>query len=254
MGHNPSYYWRSVWSSQSILKEGFRWRVGEGSRINIWRQPWLRDDIKMLQSTPIAGSEMLTVKDLRSADLQGWNMDLLNAISTEEDVQRVIQVPLISCDQEDKLIWSCTNNGLYSVKSGYRLLCEKIAPRTHLCVDGDWSAIWTLKVAPRVKSCLWRACRNVLPTRTCLQQRGVHCPVTCVHCPNEMENCFHLFFTCRIAEECWRHANLWSIIEPLLSQVESLKELCLKLLVMCGAEQLANDLCNNYLEHLEVQE
>lgn len=42
LGHNPSYCWRSVWSSQSILKEGFRWRVGEGSRINIWRQPWLR--------------------------------------------------------------------------------------------------------------------------------------------------------------------------------------------------------------------
>lgn len=84
---------------------------------------------------------MLTLRDLRSADLQSWNMDLLNALLTVDDVERVIQVPFINCDHEDKLIWSCTTNGLYSFKSGYRLYCDRIAPRTHLHVDGDWRSI-----------------------------------------------------------------------------------------------------------------
>lgn len=70
LGHNPSYYWHSVWCSQSLLKEGMRWRIGDGSRIHIWDQPWLRDDGRTLQSPPIACSETLTLRDLRTYDSQ----------------------------------------------------------------------------------------------------------------------------------------------------------------------------------------
>lgn len=41
LGHNPSYTWRSLHSTQNLLKLGYRWRVGDGSNINIWEEPWL---------------------------------------------------------------------------------------------------------------------------------------------------------------------------------------------------------------------
>lgn len=93
LGHNPSYCWHSLWCSQSLLKEGLRWRISDGSKINIWRQPWLRDEVKCLQSAPMAGSDTMTMKDLRTSDLQDLTMDLLHALLTPADLERVLKVP-----------------------------------------------------------------------------------------------------------------------------------------------------------------
>ena len=41
IGSNPSYDWRSIHNSLQVLKEGIRWRVGNGKRIHIWEDRWL---------------------------------------------------------------------------------------------------------------------------------------------------------------------------------------------------------------------
>ena len=41
IGSNPSYAWRSIHNSLRILKDGTRWRVGNGKRIHIWEDRWL---------------------------------------------------------------------------------------------------------------------------------------------------------------------------------------------------------------------
>ncbi|XP_042958243.1 uncharacterized mitochondrial protein AtMg00310-like [Carya illinoinensis] len=38
LGNTPSLIWRSVWSYMGLLKEGLRWRVGNGNKIQIWGQ------------------------------------------------------------------------------------------------------------------------------------------------------------------------------------------------------------------------
>lgn len=35
LGANPSQIWRSIWGAQGLFKEGLRWRVGNGHKINI---------------------------------------------------------------------------------------------------------------------------------------------------------------------------------------------------------------------------
>lgn len=44
LGHNPSYTWQSLHSTQDLLKLGCRWRVGDGSSISVWDEPWLRSN------------------------------------------------------------------------------------------------------------------------------------------------------------------------------------------------------------------
>ncbi|XP_074373950.1 putative mitochondrial protein AtMg00310 [Apium graveolens] len=44
LGYSCSYSWKSIWSSKALLKEGLTWRVGNGSKINIWTDPWLADE------------------------------------------------------------------------------------------------------------------------------------------------------------------------------------------------------------------
>lgn len=36
LGHNPNYVWRNFWSSQTLLKHGFRCKIGDGSSIPIF--------------------------------------------------------------------------------------------------------------------------------------------------------------------------------------------------------------------------
>lgn len=146
------------------------------------------------------------------------------------------------------MIWSFTPNGMYIVKSGYRLCCDKVAPKPHLRVVGDWNALWSLKVAPRVKACVWRACRDVLPTRTRLQTKGVPCPTTCLYCPNELENSFHLFFTCAHAEHCRRNLHLWHIIDPLLLHADGFRDLFFKVVAAITTSFLV---CSGDLECVE---
>ena len=35
IGSNPSYTWRSIMTAQHVVKEGLRWRVGNGEHIRV---------------------------------------------------------------------------------------------------------------------------------------------------------------------------------------------------------------------------
>ncbi|RZB86452.1 hypothetical protein D0Y65_026486 [Glycine soja] len=51
--HHPSYVWRSIYACQILLKGGLRWSIGSGANINVWGEPWLRNNGTTL---PISGS------------------------------------------------------------------------------------------------------------------------------------------------------------------------------------------------------
>ncbi|CAH9132678.1 unnamed protein product [Cuscuta epithymum] len=43
LGHNLSFIWRSIWSTRALLREGYRWSIGNGERVHVQDQPWLRN-------------------------------------------------------------------------------------------------------------------------------------------------------------------------------------------------------------------
>ncbi|CAJ2647435.1 unnamed protein product [Trifolium pratense] len=59
IGHNPSYVWRSIWSSKSVVQGGCKWSIGTGENISIWEQNWLKEGM----SIPIP-SDMQHVGDI----------------------------------------------------------------------------------------------------------------------------------------------------------------------------------------------
>jgi hypothetical protein len=36
LGHNPSFVWRSIYTSHVVVKGGIRWCIGDGQSIEIW--------------------------------------------------------------------------------------------------------------------------------------------------------------------------------------------------------------------------
>ena len=39
LGANPNYTWRIIWLPKVMVKDGIRWRVGNGKRIRVVSDP-----------------------------------------------------------------------------------------------------------------------------------------------------------------------------------------------------------------------
>jgi len=65
-GHGPSFVWRSILSSQEVIKRGCRWRIDDkGTKVNACKDPWLSTGPnKLLETLVIKGLESLRVYDL----------------------------------------------------------------------------------------------------------------------------------------------------------------------------------------------
>ena len=48
-----SYAWGSILKGREVLKKGMRWRVGDGSSISIWSDPWLPSTFLLFISSPM---------------------------------------------------------------------------------------------------------------------------------------------------------------------------------------------------------
>ncbi|XP_020867739.1 uncharacterized protein LOC110224809 isoform X1 [Arabidopsis lyrata subsp. lyrata] len=41
IGHRPSHAWRSIYQGTQLIKQGLRWRIGDGATVEIWSDQWL---------------------------------------------------------------------------------------------------------------------------------------------------------------------------------------------------------------------
>uniref|UniRef100_A0A7N2LT45 Reverse transcriptase zinc-binding domain-containing protein n=1 Tax=Quercus lobata TaxID=97700 RepID=A0A7N2LT45_QUELO len=74
--------------------------------------------------------------------------------------------------------------------------------------DGSvWRKIWRLNVPPKVRTLLWRACSNILPTRENLQRRKVQIDPKCEICLQHPETTCHVLWECPFARDIWSVAG-----------------------------------------------
>ena len=66
-----------------------------------------------------------------------------------------------------------------------------------------WKKIWKLNVPPKVRTFLWRACSNILPTRGNLHRRKVQVEPTCGLCCQCIETVEHVLWDCPLARNVW---------------------------------------------------
>jgi len=86
IGHNPSYTWKSIWSSQNLINLGYRWKIGDCSQIKVWSSPWIRSLSTLRPSTAAPPHlEHLLVRDLINPDLHTWNSSFISNIFSISD-------------------------------------------------------------------------------------------------------------------------------------------------------------------------
>jgi len=107
----------------------------------------------------------LTISDLFISQTRFWNIGLLRNLVGNEDIDRILNTHIFERNQHERIMWKLETNGIYSIRSRYRIsVNQHLDLSAHRC-NGNWALLWNLKVPHKVKTFLWRSCRNALPTR-----------------------------------------------------------------------------------------
>ncbi|KAK2382439.1 hypothetical protein QL285_069974 [Trifolium repens] len=104
LGHNPTYVWYSIHASQVIVRRGLRWRVGNGTNINVWRDTWLRNNQPYITTTMAEGKENMKVSNLSDHSTGTWNREVINQTFNPHDSSEIPKLPLNLIQSPDVLI------------------------------------------------------------------------------------------------------------------------------------------------------
>lgn len=151
MGHNPDNVSRSILWARFIVRGGACWFVGTCESIPILNEPWLQGGKCIDGNLPENYFlHNYTVRSLMDTGNKQWNTDLILRIFNVDQAKDIPQTPLVPQVPEDRLVWKGEKNGLYSVKSAYRLCMEELVDVSYLLCLGYWDGIWKLKVRPKI--------------------------------------------------------------------------------------------------------
>ena len=184
-----SYAWKSILIERDVIQRGARRRVGNGKKIRVWQDHWLpRKHPPLLSNCPIADFEDSTVDILIDPQTRQWNVEMVEGLFHEEEAELIKHIPLGRSEAEDILFWPYTSNGLYNCKFGYKFLKteEELMERAHDSATTEdtqvWKQIWSMNVPQKVKTLLWRACREAMSTKHALFRCRITEDDLCVRC------------------------------------------------------------------------
>jgi hypothetical protein len=214
LGNRPSQVWRSLLAAKEMVHNGAIWRVGDGKDIRVWGDKWLPTPSSFsIQSPRLNQTEDWKVCSLIDQDTKQWNVPLVAANFRPDEAATITNIPLSPFQPKDRLIWRCTKNGEFSVKSAYHLgmsmrAMEKAGSSGSNKTGDLWKTCWSLNVPYAVKMYVWRACHNLLPTKVNLFKRGVCEDKVCPICLHEEETVAHVNWGCPAANDVWGSSRM----------------------------------------------
>jgi hypothetical protein len=155
IGNNPSFAWRSIWKARQVLSYGCRWQIGDGSKIKVMHEPWLRTSEECCLNAPQNQNVYnLTVQQLMLPNMKRWDEDKINSLFPIEVAHDIVTVPLLEVVTEDRVIWKEEKDGVYSVRSGYRIFSKARVRDFDVNNMDGWSSIWKIHAPPKAKHLL----------------------------------------------------------------------------------------------------
>ena len=162
MGNNPSFTWRSIMAVQHIVREGIKWRVGNGNSIRIWGDKWL----PTIPTHKVASPRLFLHPDTLVGEIIDhenfwWKTEALAALFLPYEVDIIQSIPLSSRFPEDKIVWAETSNGKFSVRSAYAV-ATRLSFDLNSGTSSDmgpsrqfWKRLWALPLPHKTRHFAW---------------------------------------------------------------------------------------------------
>lgn len=204
-----SFIWSGIWTAKEELKEGFRWVIGNGMTVEMFRDRWLRNKSDFrVDIDHNTGLREEKVCEFFSPGVKMWDVDKIQSTFSATDASAILATRIPQTQAVDRLAWLHSTDGIYTVKTGYKFWQSQRRSSVPHSFQTGWSKIWRVSVPHKVRILLWRFCRNNLPVRNILRSKGVATTIVCPMCDNDVEHLLHVFFDCNFASQCWLRSGL----------------------------------------------
>ncbi|KAL2936256.1 hypothetical protein RDABS01_006694, partial [Bienertia sinuspersici] len=131
-----------------------------------------------------------------------WREDVLQEVFLPIDLERIRSIPISSRLPDDVWYWNGSKDGEFRVRDAYRMAIMEDRASSSNGADPIWNKIWKLKVPPKVRLFVWRACWDILPHNCNLAKRRVKAERGCVRCGMEEDN-LHILRDCCWTKKIW---------------------------------------------------
>ena len=194
-------------SARSPVCKGIIKRVGTCSSISVWNDPWIPATRPRPANKNLHNSYPdLTVDSLINLESRTWNLEAIRALVDPHDAQIIESIPLSRHQMDDRNGWHFTNNGKYSVKSGYQV--ERVYPDKEKPPDFYGPTVdilkvfcWEVRCPPKIKYFLWQLLSGCIAVMKNLKARGIQGDICCARCGDPEESINHVFFECPPARQ-----------------------------------------------------
>ena len=99
------------------------------------------------------------------------------------EAEAVLGIPISFRLPEDSIIWAWTSNGKFTVKSAYKVAQKRLkegkcrsdggSSSNNTSMKAIWKLTWHLNCLNKIKNFFFRACKNILPTKLKLKEKGI---------------------------------------------------------------------------------
>ncbi|XP_026399549.1 uncharacterized protein LOC113295424 [Papaver somniferum] len=123
-----------------------------------------------------------------------------------------IRIPLSGCD---RIICQHSNNGLFTVKSAYKIISgQNVYMNNPQRSNPIYRSLWKLPILPKVQIFAWKCHENILPAKTVLARFSNGHDTSCNMCNSGIsESPKHIILHCEFSKSVWSLAPYADIIE-----------------------------------------
>lgn len=210
-GSRCTGFWRGLLALREHLQSMVAWQLGDGSICRIFAEPWFP---QALSHTPQTQQDRLaTVNSLVDEGTGLWKVDLIAGRFRYAAAMAIISNirPPTQGRGTNRLIFSLSSNGLYSVKKAYASLYTKLSHQLSggLGVNDQrltrlWKHIWHAgQLPPRLRVFLWKLAHSAIPLGKVMSSRLRRGDPICQMCGQEEEDALHLAMLCSFSRSVW---------------------------------------------------
>jgi hypothetical protein len=147
------------------------------------------------------------VSELINHENRTWREELVRYLFWQHDANCILGIKLVPRAQDDFMAWSGESNGIFSVRSAYRIgmqdgLDKLSQGQSSAQALGDrkiWNLIWKAHVPQKLHVFAWKTATNSLGVLTNGHQRITRLSPICGICGREEEDAHHALVRCTLA-------------------------------------------------------
>ncbi|XP_019431188.1 PREDICTED: uncharacterized protein LOC109338411 [Lupinus angustifolius] len=190
-----SSIWPGIKSKWHQATDNSIWIVGNGSRINFWRDNWLGDALVNYLQILVSIQPLLQAQVVDFIIDSKWFIPNSLGIRFPELIRKISQINISG--KRDRFIWKSSVDGLMTLRDASAWINVNPQP-------SNWcKIIWSSSIPPSKSFTTWRFRHGKLPTDENLQKRGCSLASMCNLCKASNDNSEHIFLTCHFAVRIW---------------------------------------------------